>query len=100
MALELGAGEQLGESGIVAGGEQRQAVQHAADRSATDRYRISLAGEARNPQLRLVDRLDEAEAAAAIGVTHAKQADRAELAVDDAGGFKRLGLRQRHAGGD
>src|SRR5262245_49741510 len=33
-ALWLGAGEQLGEFWVVGGGEQRQAVQHAADHRA------------------------------------------------------------------
>src|SRR6185436_1217033 len=67
IALELGAGEQLRESRVVAGGEQRQAVQHAAERGAADGHCLALAGEAGNAQLRLVNRLDEAEAAAPVG---------------------------------
>ncbi len=73
-ALELGAGEQFGKSGVVTGSQQRQAVEHAADRGAADRHGVALAGKSGDAQLWLLDRLDEAEAAASVGSGQAEQA--------------------------
>jgi hypothetical protein len=42
-ALQLGAGEQLGQLGLVSGRQQGQPVEHAADRGPSRRQRVSLA---------------------------------------------------------
>src|SRR5262245_21111207 len=61
-ALELGAGEQLGELGVVAGGNQAQAVEHAGNCGAPGRERVAVADEAGNAQGRLIDGLEKPEA--------------------------------------
>src|SRR4051794_12124987 len=99
-ALEFGTSEQLRQLRVIARGEQRQAVQHAADRSTLHRHRLALTGEAGYAHLRLIDRLDETEATAPISAGRSEQRHCAELAVDHASGFKCWHSGRRHTRGD